>query len=208
MDNRLIVFATLVFAAVVAKLVSPRIYAVLKPLPLVFLLVLAFLKPVFPPALWLAALLCGLAGDLWLLSARGFIPGLISFLLGHIFYIFALERQSAVPGVSVVTVFAVASVSTLAFAYFAQHLFRARNRMFILPIFLYIGVTALLLLSALKNPLFSGAALGAILFAASDFLLAFNKFIRPTLYVQVVVLLTYYAAQWLLAVHFGAIGGF
>lgn len=202
MDNRLIIFAALVAIAVVTKLFSPRIYAVAKPLPLVFILVLAFLKPVFPPSLWLAAVLCGLAGDIWLLSARGFIPGLLSFLLGHIFYIFAFERQLPAQGNNLVTVFAVASVSTLAFFYFAQHLFRARNRKFILPIFFYIGVTALFLLAALKNPLFSHAALGAILFAASDFLLAFNKFIRPTVYVQAAVSLTYYAAQWLLAVHF------
>lgn len=202
MDNRLIIFVALVLAAVVSKLFSPRIYAIAKPLPLLFILALAFLKPVFPPSLWLAAVLCGLAGDIWLLSARGFIPGLLSFLLGHIFYIFAFERQLPTQGNNLITVFAVASISALAFFYLAQHLFRARNRMFILPIFFYIGVTALLLLSALKNPLFSYAALGAVLFAASDFLLAFNKFIRPTLYVQAAVSLTYYAAQWLLAVHF------
>ncbi len=202
MDNRLIIFVALVLAAVVSKLFSPRIYAIAKPLPLLFILALAFLKPVFPPPLWLGAVLCGLAGDIWLLSARGFIPGLLSFLLGHIFYIFAFERQLPTQGNNLITVFAVASISALAFFYLAQHLFRARNRMFILPIFFYIGVTALLLLSALKNPLFSYAALGAVLFAASDFLLAFNKFIRPTLYVQAAVSLTYYAAQWLLAVHF------
>ncbi len=204
-ENRLIIFSVLVIAAVVAKLFSPRLYAFLKPLPLVFILLQAFLKPVFPPSLWLAAVLCGLAGDIWLLSQRGFIPGLISFLLGHIFYIFAFERQVATQGNSSVTVFAVASVSTLAFFYFAQNLFRARNRKFILPIFFYIAVTALLLLSALKNPLLSSAAFGAILFAASDFLLSFNKFIRHTRYVQAAVSLTYYAAQWLLAVHFGAL---
>lgn len=203
MDNRLVIFAALVTASVLAKLFSPRIYVVAKPLPLIFILALAFLKPGFPPPLWLAAVLCGLAGDFWLLSARGFIPGLLSFLLGHIFYIFAFERQLPARESNSVTVFAVASVGTLAFFYFAQHLFRARNRKFILPIFFYIAITALLLLIALKNPLFSYAALGAVLFAASDFLLAFNKFIRPTFYVQAAVSLTYYTAQWLLAVHFG-----
>lgn len=205
MDNRLIIFATLVAAVVVAKLLSPRIYGFLKPLPLLFILASAFLKPVFPPSLWLAALLFGLVGDIWLLSEKGFIPGLLSFLLGHIFYVFAFERQ--LPGLTNATVvsFTVIFISTLAFAYFAQHLFRARRRIFILPIFFYIAVTALLLLSAFKNPLFSHAALGAILFAASDFLLAFNKFIRPTVYAQAAVSVTYYAAQWLLAVHFGAL---
>ena len=205
MDNRLIIFSALVAGAVLAKLFAPRIYTFLKPLPLIFILVLAFLKPVFPPGLWLAALLCGLAGDIWLLSERGFIPGLLSFLLGHIFYIFAFARQNLRDTQSTAVVFAVASVSVLAFVYFAQHLFRARNRKFILPIFFYIAVTALFLLAALRNPLLTHAAIGAILFALSDFLLAFNKFIRPTVYAQAAVSLTYYAAQWLLAVHFGAI---
>ena len=205
MENRLVIFAALVAAAVVSKLFIPRLYAIFKPLPLVFILVLALLRPALPPGIWLAALLCGLAGDLWLLSARGFIPGLLSFLLGHIFYIFAFERQAAGAAHSQVVLMVVATVSTLAFGYFAQHLVRARNRKFILPIFFYIAATAILLLFALKNPLFSAAASGAILFALSDFLLAFNKFIRPTVYVQAAVSLTYYAAQWLLAAHFGAI---
>lgn len=205
MDNRIIIFAVLVTAAVITKLAAPRAYAFLKPLPLIFILALAFLKPAFPPTLWLAAVLFGLIGDIWLLSEKGFLPGLLSFLLGHIFYIFAFEQQTAGRPFSVAGSLAVTSISALAFAYLAQHLARARRKKYILPVFFYITVTAILLLISLRNPAAPYAIAGVFFFAASDFLLAFNKFVRPTWYVQAAVSVTYFAAQWLLAVHFGAL---
>lgn len=42
-------------------------------------------------------------------------------------------------------------------------------------------------------------AFGAIMFCASDFLIAFNKFYTPIKYAQVYVMVTYYAAQFGLA---------
>jgi uncharacterized membrane protein YhhN len=43
------------------------------------------------------------------------------------------------------------------------------------------------------------AALGALLFVASDSLLAFNRFVGKFAAASALVLGTYYAAQWLIA---------
>lgn len=43
-------------------------------------------------------------------------------------------------------------------------------------------------------------ALGALLFVISDFILAWNKFVEPVPYREILVLGTYLSAQWLLFV--------
>ena len=41
-------------------------------------------------------------------------------------------------------------------------------------------------------------ALGAVLFVFSDFILAWNKFVEPVTYSRLLIMIPYYAAQWLL----------
>ena len=45
-----------------------------------------------------AALVASMAGDLFLLSPRGFVPGLVSFLIGHLLYIAAFLPAANVDG--------------------------------------------------------------------------------------------------------------
>lgn len=204
MESRLIIFSLLVLAAVMAKVLRLRAYGILKPLPILFILLLAYLSGKHLEPLWLMAILFGLAGDLFLLWRQGFIPGLLSFLFGHIFYIYAFGAKS-VASYSSLSVFTTGIIALMAFFYFARHLIQSRQKKYILPLFFYIGVSALLVVAALQAPLVYTGAIGAIFFVFSDFLLAFNKFVRPSWYVQAGVSLTYFAAQWLLALHFAAI---
>lgn len=201
MDYRLLIFAVLVVMAVAAKLGSRRLYVFAKPLPIVFIIFLAFINPHAPPGLWLAAIGFGLAGDLLLLSDKGFLPGLLSFLLGHIYFIFAFYRTGT-GGVSVAAALGVGAVCVAAFVYLTRHLVQTRRKKYIVPVFAYIGVTGILIAVSLKYPILSFAVPGTVLFGLSDFLLAFNKFVRPSWYAQAAVSLTYFAAQWLLARHF------
>jgi uncharacterized membrane protein YhhN len=203
-DYRLLIFAALVALAIAAKLGSRRLYAFAKPMPLVFILFLAFINPHVVPGLWLAAIGFGLAGDLLLLSEKGFLPGLLSFLLGHIYYIFAFYRAGA-GDVPLYVALGVVLTCLTAFAYLARHLVAGRRKKYILPVFMYIAVTGMLIAVSLKYPIVSFAVPGTVLFGLSDFLLAFNKFVRPSWYAQASVSLTYFAAQWLLARHFAGI---
>ena len=201
MDYRLLIFTILVALAITAKFGSRRLYVFAKPLPVVFILFLAFINPHAVPGLWLAAIGFGLAGDLLLLSDKGFLPGLLSFLLGHIYYIFAFYRTGAA-GSSLPVTLGVASVCIVAFVYLTRHLIAGRRKKYIVPVFMYIAVTGVLIAVSLKYPIISFAVPGTVLFGLSDFLLAFNKFVRPSWYAQASVSLTYFAAQWLLARHF------
>lgn len=203
MDYRLIIFVVFVGAAIAAKLVSRPLYTFAKPLPVVFIVFLAFLHPQPVPGLWLAAIALGLAGDIILLSEKGFLPGLLSFLLGHIYYIFAFERGAAArTSLAAPVLFGVSILCIAAFLYLARQLIAGRRKKYIFPVFVYIGVTGVLISVSMRHPFVSFAVFGAISFAVSDFLLAFNKFVRPSWYAQAAVSLTYYAAQWLLARHF------
>ena len=57
-------------------------------------------------------------------------------------------------------------------------------------------ISAMLYTALMQRSLFY--ALGALLFVISDFILAWNKFLEPVPYRDILVLGTYFAAQWLL----------
>lgn len=202
MEIRLLIFIALVGAAILTKLLWPKAYRVFKLLPLLFIFALAFLRPQNIDTLWLAAISFGLAGDALLLSEKGFVPGLTSFLVGHIFYIFAFMREAGGFYYTPPLILGIGSVVIGVSSYFTRRLMQSRQRKYIVPVIVYTFVSGLFMLNAFRYPLLSSALCGAALFALSDFLLAFNKFIRPSWYVQAAVSLTYYGAQWLLALHF------
>jgi len=204
MDNRLAIFAVLTVAATASKIFFPRAYVVTKPLPLLFIIVLAFLHPTALDQLWFAAIFFGLMGDMLLLYESKFVLGLLSFLLGHIFYIWAFHRDASGAAISPALLLGVAAVGVGALVYLVRHLVAGRKKKYIIPVILYIAVTCTLVAYALRYPLLSTAALGALLFAFSDFLLAFGRFVRRIVFVEAMVLLTYFSAQWLLARHFAA----
>lgn len=205
MEIRLIIFITLAALSVITKLFWQRGYTVFKPLPVLFIIALAFLKTERVDSLWFGAIAFGLAGDILLLSEKGFIPGLISFLIGHIFYILAFSRDAAGFYFTPSLLLGVGAIVVGVSSYFTLHLLRSRRKRYVVPVIIYTVVSGLLIMGAFRYPLLSPAVIGAITFGFSDFLLAFNKFVRPIWYVQAGVSVTYYAAQWLLALHFRAL---
>jgi sterol desaturase/sphingolipid hydroxylase (fatty acid hydroxylase superfamily)/uncharacterized membrane protein YhhN len=147
----------------------------------------------------LAALALCLAGDVFLMLEGLFIPGLVSFLAAHACYL-ALFRQGvpwfpskrALAG----TVAAAAAMAAFLFPYLGPVLKVA------VPA--YALVIALMAAQAigravvLRDAASVAVAAGAVLFMASDTLLAINKFALPLPMAQFWVLATYYAAQVLI----------
>jgi uncharacterized membrane protein YhhN len=76
----------------------------------------------------------------------------------------------------------------------------------------YVVMIALMAWTALGRGLAPGtpqpsgmeAALGAVLFMASDTILAFDRFVRPWRFAHAAVMCTYYPAQLLIAASVGA----
>jgi uncharacterized membrane protein YhhN len=180
--------------------------------PLTTLLVIAFAWPRGSDAptqrrLIRIGLALSLAGDVFLLwPKQGFLPGLIAFLLAHLAYTAAF----CVPvkfGAKPLVFGAYAAVAALILAQLWPGVPGALR----VPVLAYVACLATMAAqaaawwrsrvgtAAADAPLARGAALGGLLFMASDSLLAINKFGAPLPLPSLWILLTYWAAQWCIA---------
>ncbi len=175
---------------------------VAKPLATIAALLIAALAPapVSPRyrALITAGLAASLAGDVFLmLPGDRFVAGLASFLVAHLLYIaaFAGEKGGLRAPASGVTVGLVAAAML---ALLWRDLGAIR-----LPVAAYITVIAVMGWQALarwgRSPGAALAAIGAVSFLISDSALAIGRFRGEFAGGTLVVLGTYWCAQWLIA---------
>jgi len=150
-----------------------------------------------------AALLFSWLGDVLLLWDSLFIPGLLAFLIAHIFYIIyfvkiepskkGLIRSQPLFGTPVLVFWG------LFLAFLFPYLEKLR-----IPVFVYATVICTMLLCSinlsgkLKRPVFLLFLNGALQFVLSDSLLAINKFVFPFWFLPLCVMLAYCSAQYLL----------
>ena len=149
----------------------------------------------------LAGLVCSLAGDVFLmLPGDRFLPGLASFLLAHLAYLFAFTSGLAPVGLALAAL-PLAGVGLVVLAYLWPGLdLRLR-----LPVAIYVAAIVIMAAAALARwiwlnttPALLGA-LGALLLVILDFVLAVDRFRRPFRAAQGALLSTYFAAQVLIA---------
>lgn len=177
----------------------------LKPLPiLLFLLLAATASPAVGNSYRL--LICvGLAlsavGDVMLAWPRDrFVAGLASFLLAHVAYSAAFVMRSGFAATPWVVI-AVALWGVLMLALLWPGVGKSLRP----AVVLYVAVILFMLWQAAEVWLAIGdrssalALVCAIFFCLSDSTLALNKFRRPFAAATVVVMTTYYLAQWLIA---------
>ncbi len=186
---------------------------IFKPLTMVFVLAIAAQSggadaetgvAVFYRYAVLLGLVFSLAGDVFLMLPNDrFLPGLGSFLLGHLCYIAAFSAAVGFGSSPIALVpFLVAAGAVLALVFPGAGGQRG-------PVLAYVAVIAIMGWQALARWLALGdvaAALalsGALLFAFSDALIAINRFRRPFAAAQSLVLSSYFAAQWLIALSTG-----
>ncbi|NKI95695.1 lysoplasmalogenase [Rhizobacter sp. SG703] len=182
--------------------------------PLTTLLVIAFAWPrgADAPARrrWIrVGLGLSLAGDVALLwPVRGFLPGLVAFLLAHLAYIVAFTRGlrfAAWPT-------AFAAYAVLAGAILAL-LWNGVPSVLRLPVLAYVACLSAMAAQAMcawhaahaggdvqAVRLARHAAIGGAVFVASDALLATDRFGAPLPLSALLILGSYWAAQWLIAV--------
>ncbi len=160
---------------------------------------------------WLviAALVCGWLGDIFLMipdpekTRIYFRPGLVAFLLGHVFYIIVFG--AFLTGIGSLPWYGYACfVVFLASGLFGAKLLLPHAGAMRGPILGYIVIIVLMGFAAtlpLGSALLRGAVtvvLGAFVFIVSDTINAYNKFVKEIPYERLYTMSTYLAGQFLL----------
>ena len=147
-----------------------------------------------------AGLLCSLAGDVFLMLPRDrFVAGLLCFLCAHLCYVAAFASDGGL-ALSVWAGAALAGYGALMLGLLWPRLGSLKG-----PVAVYVAVILLMVWVASSRypgagPPGSGlAAAGALAFAASDSLLAWNRFKGGFRAARALVLGTYFVAQYLIA---------
>ncbi len=152
----------------------------------------------------LAGLFFSLAGDVFLmLPDDRFVPGLASFLVGHLFYVaaFAGDGGAAGPWLALLP-FAGAGVLVYAWLWPGLGRLGVPVAVYVLAIAAMAGFATARWLDAGSVGAFLASA-GAVLFVVSDSALAANRFRHPFALAPVVVLGTYFGGQCLIALSTG-----
>ncbi len=183
----------------VARRVRLGIY-IFKPLTLVLMIGAAVaLDPLSSTArTWFViALVLSLAGDVFLmLPIDAFVPGLASFLLGHVAYVVGLNQDTdghwlfAIPVVVVATILGTRLLRGI----------RAKgHRELVAPVVAYVLTILVMVSSAVASGNALGAV-GALFFMTSDALIGEDRFVQARPGQPIAIIVTYHVAQALLVV--------
>lgn len=147
----------------------------------------------------LVALVLGLTGDVFLLgdSDTRFRLGLASFLVGHVAYVVSFTRLGLDPPSWQWVAWLVLFACLVATRRVVPATFLRGGRALAFPVALYTVVIGAMVIVAFDTgePLI---ALGATVFAASDSILALNRFVEPRPWAPVAVMVTYHLGQALI----------
>lgn len=205
----LLVFASAAIAIASFIGVFPAAWAfVFKPLTTLFIIAYAWPRGTgLQRRLILIGIVLSLVGDVFLLwPQQGFLPGLVSFLLAHLAYIGAFcvpVRLGASPRVFI-------AYGVIA-ALILWQLWPGIPAPLRAPVVAYVACLAAMAAQAgswwrqragtgsADERLARLAAIGGVLFMASDSLLAVNKFAVELPLSSLWILATYWAAQWCIA---------
>jgi uncharacterized membrane protein YhhN len=173
---------------------------VLKAIPVITLLVLV-LRDMrgFVRICLVGALLCSVWGDILLdlPYANVFIFGLVAFLAGHLFYTVLFFRHAKTPE----EFSKVIIVVLIIFAGVMIWLFRGISPDLYGPVVFYIVVIITMSIGAFLVPAENHLLFqGALLFIASDVVLAINKFLFVIPYGRVINISLYFIAQFLIII--------
>lgn len=181
-----------------------------KPLTTGLILALAWVSLADAPAYrnWvMAALGCCLVGDIALMftGSRAFLLGLAGFLLGHLLLIAAFAADLPLVPLFLPQLAALAALAfLLAVIAYSRWLLPRTGRLRTAVLLYLSALTAMVLTALLRAGLSEShaatlAAAGALLFAVSDAVLAYRKFVSAPWWGQPATLLSYYLAIGLIA---------
>ncbi len=180
-----------------------RLEYVAKPLTMVVLIAATIsIEPVDDTArTWfVVALILCLAGDVFLmLPGDLFVPGLASFLLGHIAYVVGLRYL----GTSAAGFLAGVVIVGLALPFLGTKIIGSIRSSdepeMVIPVSAYMVVISLMVVMAGASGVAIALA-GAVLFYVSDALIAWTRFVGDIRHGRLAVIMTYHLAQLCLVV--------
>ena len=166
-----------------------------KPLPLIVLLILISKKSKYNKYIT-AGLIFSLIGDVFLMNNVGlFLLGLIAFLIAHLFYIIAFINNS-----KKMVLLSYLPFAAYGFAFFLFIKYSLGDAL--IPVACYIFIITLMLWRAFvqrkSGTLAKWAFVGALFFTLSDSVLAFARFYKPFFWDSLAIMITYWAAQFLI----------
>ena len=174
-----------------------RLEYIAKPATLAGLIVVALtLEPDVEAmrAWFVAALVLSLVGDVFLMLPRNlFLPGLVSFLLGHLAYVAGFVATGLDAGTLLLAAAPVVVAVTIYAGYLIRNMSETAPDMRV-PVAVY----ALVIGSMFTCALASGsvvAAVGALLFVLSDGLIGYSRFVRAPSWGPVAIHVTYHLGQ-------------
>jgi len=176
--------------------IEENLKLIFKVIPMLLIIILAASQKGFKKyqLLIVVGLAFCMVGDYTL---QWFLIGLTSFLIGHIFYIFAFsstnERQVPTWAKVILLVYG-ASMAV----WIAGTVLSSGDIVLGIAVIAYISIILLMGWTAIRTGS-TFAIIGALLFIASDSYLAINKFVMPLSFSHEIIMLTYYSAQLLIA---------
>jgi uncharacterized membrane protein YhhN len=205
----LILFIIVSLCELISKFTAVEwLHTVCKPLIMVLLGLYYFLStdredrsPVV-----LAAIIFSMTGDVLLMLPDKFVPGLIAFLLSHIFYILAYRQhrdEETENALSNILRIRLAFPIILAGSGLVVILYPSLGELKI-PVIIYAAVLSMMVLQALfrfgrtNTASFWMIFTGAVFFMISDSVLAIDKFLKPISNADFLIMLTYITAQYLI----------
>jgi uncharacterized membrane protein YhhN len=146
-------------------------------------------------AWFVVALAFSLAGDVFLmLPSDLFVPGLASFLLAHLAYTVGFDLHAGSAVALVATCLLVAAAGAAIGSRVVARVAHGDHPSLVVPVVAYMVVISAMVASALAAGPVVGAV-GAVLFYASDALIAWNRFVQPRPWMPLAIIVTYHVGQ-------------
>lgn len=192
------VFGVADWIAVSPRIESRRIEYLCKPATTTLLIAVALLLDPANSAqrAWfVAALVLSLAGDVFLmLPADAFVPGLASFLLAHVAYIGGLRLEHPSGGALVAAGAGIAVIGAPVLVRMIRGARAHGDPEMAAPLAAYVAVIGVMVAFALATR-DARAIVGATLFFSSDWMIGWNRFVRPLPWSRPAIMATYHLAQ-------------
>ncbi|WP_336787809.1 lysoplasmalogenase [Paenibacillus sp. MMO-177] len=176
---------------------------IFKAIPMLLIIAYAYLQSAQNGKRFQQILLAGLVfcviGDVTL---DNFVVGLSAFLIGHLFYLSGFFGQWKFSFWRLVTIVPIGAYAVYMGYELLDALTKSGDDALKIPVLVYVTAISLMGWSAIMSGN-AWAVAGALLFMASDSILAWNKFVSDVDGSNVLIMTTYYAAQFCIATCIG-----